>query len=95
VLRRPKTHAGLLMFDVNSNASAIRDWPPLLESRFQPTLHTRVGAICVFHSGSKWTPAGEGIATETKVLTNPHAAIKVPPWLMKQLEQQSGVPHGT
>jgi hypothetical protein len=90
----PKTHPGLLMFDVNSNASAFRGWPPLLESRLQPRLHTRVGAICMFHSGSSLTSAGEGIITETRVLTNSHAAIAVPQWLTAQLERQSGVPHG-
>jgi len=90
----PKTAPAIVMLDVNSVPSAIREWPPLLVRRFQPGINTRISATCLFMSASSGTADGEAIVPETKVLPNPHAALRAPPWLLSRVEGSSGMPLG-
>jgi hypothetical protein len=47
----PKDWPGLIMFDVSELPTVFQAWQPLIKRRFQPTLNTRVGAVCLFASG--------------------------------------------
>jgi hypothetical protein len=74
------------MVDVAQATGAMRRWDTLLRGRLQPRPHTRVGAVCLFRSGSFGEGAGERWRIETTVIVNPHAADPVPDWVVDQLQ---------
>jgi len=83
----PTDAPGLIMIETSNATGAFRSWGSLLARRFQPTLHTRVGAVCLFHGGIVGTPDGEAEETETKLLLNPHAKLPLPSWIIETLMQ--------
>lgn len=58
---------------------------PLIRRRFQPTIHTRVSAICLFMSGQELTPGGEAWIPETKLIANLDAQHPPPAWIATAL----------
>jgi hypothetical protein len=77
----PTDAPGLVMVEMARAPGGFRSWEPLLRRRFQPAIHTRVGAICLFSSGLFPTDAGEAALFEAKVITNDHARMPLPPWI--------------
>jgi hypothetical protein len=91
----PKDWPGLIMFDVSELPTVFQAWQPLIKRRFQPTLNTRVGAVCLFASGLfvqvSGAPSDSGVRvqqlTRSRILLpNPYAAIPIPSWVSKTLE---------
>jgi hypothetical protein len=81
----PRDAPGLIMIDVGSAPGAFRDWEPLIRRRFQPTLNTRVGGVCLFNSGLTLTPGGGACLSQTKLLINPHARVPLPSWVIETI----------
>lgn len=77
----PTDAPGLIMLDLTETRTGSRSWEPLITRRFQPNIHTRVGAVCMFSSAILQTQDGLASLSETKVLINPHARIVVPFWI--------------
>lgn len=82
----PTIAPGLVMIQAGA-AGAMRTWPRLIRRRFQPTIHTRVSAVCLFSRGQHSTQGGAMWRPETKLLINPHATHTLPPWIQQQLER--------
>lgn len=79
----PKGAPGLIMIETTQAASAFNAWEALIRRRFQPTLHTRVAGVCLFSQSFVLAEDGSGFASTspTKMMTNPHAAMPLPPWV--------------
>lgn len=77
----PKDSPGLVMVEMSGAPGGIKSWEPLLRRRFQPNLHTRVSAVCLFISGHELTPAGEAWIPHTKLIVNPYAHVRIPAWI--------------
>jgi hypothetical protein len=77
----PKDGPGLLVIQMSRAPGGFKSWEPLIRRRFQPTINTRVSAVCFLGGGSVLTPDGEKLLPETKVLANPHAAFPLPQWI--------------
>jgi hypothetical protein len=82
----PRDAPGLIMIDAGAAAGAFREWEPLIRRRFQPTLNTRVGGVCLFSSGVVVAPGGGTCPSQTKLLVNPHAKIPLPPWVAETID---------
>jgi hypothetical protein len=83
----PTDAPGMVMIQTSGAVGAMKAWRGLMQRRFQPTIHTRVGAVCLFtslvnsaESGAKWQP-------ECKLILNPYARRPLPGWIVDQLEQ--------
>ena len=72
----------LVMAGVARASGAMKTWEPVLLRRFQPTMHTRVGGVCLFSGGFFLTPRGEDQLFETKIILNPHAKFPLPGWIV-------------
>lgn len=83
----PKEFSGLIMIQTSGAVGAMKAWRSLIEPRFQPTIHTRVSAVCLFSSGLYPAEAGEEWRAQTKLIINPYARISLPEWIVRQLEQ--------
>jgi hypothetical protein len=81
----PRDAPGLIMIDVGSAPGAFREWEPLIKQRFQPTIGTRVSGVCLFSSGVILTPDGAAYPSETRLLVNPHAKVRLPPWVSETI----------
>ncbi len=58
----------------------------MLRRRLQPSIHTRVSAICMFHSGIELTPTdGLAMIHRARLLLNPHATFELPAWASQVL----------
>jgi hypothetical protein len=77
----------LIMVQMSRTPGGIESWEPVLKCRFQPTLHTRVSAACLFRSGHELTPDGEAWVPEIKLIPNPHAALPLPPWMIEAFKK--------
>jgi hypothetical protein len=83
----PTDAPGMVMIQTSGAGGAMKAWRGLIHRRFQPTIHTRVSAVCLFtssvnsaESGGKWQP-------ECKLILNPYARRPLPGWIVDQLEQ--------
>ncbi len=76
-----KDAPGLIMAGVGRATGAMKTWEPLLQRRFQPAMHTRVGGVCLWQGGLFTTPKGEDQLFETKLIVNPHARLLLPGWI--------------
>lgn len=82
----PNDAPGVVIIDIANATGSLRTWGPLIERRFQPSLFTRVGAVCLFSSGQGTDVHGrETWVRETKIIANPHARYPVPGWAMERL----------
>jgi len=77
----PTNEPGLIMVELSRAPGGIVSWEPVLKRRFQPTIHTRVSAVCLFTSGHELTPDGEAWIPEAKVIANTHAKYPLPAWI--------------
>jgi hypothetical protein len=71
--------SNLVMIDV-AGISGSRNWPAYVESRLQPTLHTRIGGVCVFSSGQFPSQEGEKSLMLEELRVNPYANRPLPQW---------------
>lgn len=83
----PRDHPGLIMVDVSGEPTAFASWAPILSRRFQPNIHTRVSALCLFapcllpmSDGLLWIP-------QVRLLVNPHAKLPLPQWIEQALNE--------
>jgi hypothetical protein len=77
----PTEGPGLVMVQMGNAPGGFKSWEALILRRFQPTVHTRVSAVCLFSAGTILTEAGFVALSQTKVLVNPFASTPVPPWI--------------
>jgi hypothetical protein len=87
----PKGGPGLVMVNVGNATGAFTSWEPLLLRRFQPHIHTRVSGVCLFAGSNMLTLDGMASHTQTKLLLNPHAATRLPEWIVEALNS-AGAP---
>ncbi len=83
----PKDACGLIMVDMLNAIAGMKTWRPLLLRRFQPSMHTRVGGVGLFQWGMLLTPQGEATLPDTSFVSNPYAALPLPAWIPRALEQ--------
>lgn len=84
----PKNSPSLIMLEMSEAMSGFKTWEPLLRRRFQPTLHTRVSAVCLFTSRVLvWTVEGQAWLPQIKLLVNPHAKLSLPSWISQALKE--------
>jgi hypothetical protein len=69
---------GLIMVDMTNTKTGFKSWEPLIKRRFQPTIQTQVGGVCLFSSGILLTSTGFAVPSQTKLLLNPHATLPLP-----------------
>lgn len=79
----PDDAPGLIVVDVSKAIAAIKAWEPLIMRRFQPSIHTRVGGVCLVSSGIDMAGDGGGLSlsSSVKFIANPHAKFSVPSWV--------------
>src|SRR5271169_4300796 len=83
----PNDSPGLIIVQMSQAPGGIKSWEPILRRRFQPNLHTRVSAVCLFQSGHEHTSDGEAWIPETKLTSNPHARFPLPAWIIEALSK--------
>jgi hypothetical protein len=88
----PTDAPGVVMVQMSGAPGGFKTWEPLLLRRFQPDVHTRVSAVCLFGGGLLGTPDGEKWLPETKLLVNQYARFAVPQWLADDLTE-AGAEH--
>ena len=81
----PTDAPGLIVIQMGRAPGGFKSWEPAIRQRFQPTIHTRVSAVCLLGGGSVATPEGEKQLSETKLIVNPHAALLLPGWIVDTL----------
>jgi hypothetical protein len=74
----PTTGPGLVMMHMGNAPGVFTSWEPLILRRFQPTVHTKVGAVCLFSAGNMLTERGFAKLSQIKLLTNSHAKTQGP-----------------
>ncbi len=77
----PTHEPGLIMMDMNSVPGGFKEWEDLLVHHLQPTIQTRVSAICLFFSSIRLTAEGEALTPEMRLIENSHATLALPKWL--------------
>jgi len=82
----PTNAPGLIMVEMLNVSGGFVSWEPIIRRRFQPTIHTRVGGVCLFSSGLVPTPDGEAALFNTKFVANQHARIPLPAWVRASLD---------
>jgi hypothetical protein len=81
----PTDAPGLVMIQTSGAVGAMKAWRSLIERRLQPTMHTRVSAVCLFTSAIQPSESGEQWRPECKVIINPHARNPLPGWIANRL----------
>jgi hypothetical protein len=76
----PVDAPGLIMVEMARAPGGFHSWGPVVQRRFQPAMHTRVGGVCLFSSGLVPTDQGEASLFQTKLIINQHARIPLPEW---------------
>ena len=83
----PEDAPGLVMVQMSRVPGGFKTWEPLLLRRFQPTIHTRVGAVCLYSGALLTTSRGEAWLPETKMIANPHGKFPLPSWMSDALRE--------
>jgi hypothetical protein len=71
----------MVMVHMRNAPGGFTAWEPLIRRRFQPTIHTRIGAICLFSAGTLLTERGFAVLSHNKLLANVHAKTPLPSWI--------------
>jgi hypothetical protein len=77
----PTDSPGLIMIEMGEAAGGIPAWEALLQRRFQPTMHTRVGGVCMFFSCLRLTNRGLASLAWVRLVPNKHARLPLPDWI--------------
>lgn len=83
----PTGGPGLIMIQVSGAVGAMRAWRAIIANRFQPSMHTRVSAVCLFRSSIRSSEAGDYWLPECQIILNPHARVPLAAWIVNQLER--------
>jgi hypothetical protein len=83
----PTDAPGLIMIFTSGTVGAMKAWRTLVERRLQPSINTRVSAVCLFSSGIQPTDQGEDWLPECKLIPNPYAIHTLPSWIVDQLQR--------
>ena len=75
------------MVDMSIVPGAFSVWKPLIRRRFQPTIHRRVGGVCLFRGGLTSSQNGENWALDTKTLSNQYARNPLPSWIVNEMNE--------
>jgi hypothetical protein len=86
----PKVHPGLIMIDSGEAFRAMRTWASALQIRFQPEMHTRVSACCLFENARPTESDPYRWSIRKQLLLNTHASMELPSQIVSSLTQQSG-----
>ena len=81
----PTDAPGLIMIQTANAVGAMHAWEPLIQRRFQPTINTRISAVCLYTSNQRATSSGTTWTLEAKLIINPHARFALPAWVADQL----------
>jgi len=81
----PREAPGLVMVNMGNVVTTRGAWKQLVQERFQPNIHTRVSAVCLFESGV--VPNGPSLDARiaAAALHNEHARLALPDWLASNL----------
>ena len=82
-----KDEQGFIMMDMASTHIGMQGWGQLLCRRLQPTVHTRVGGICLFTKATEFGTDVPVLLFEYATIDNPHAAQPLPPWILDELRR--------
>jgi hypothetical protein len=85
----PADGRGLVMIDMRQSMHSIQLWEEVLSRRFQPSMHRRVGAVCLFGGAFVGTSGGHVWRPFARLLVNPHARSGLPSWLTDALARWS------
>lgn len=78
----PSGKRGLIMISGPSSEKDLNVWGPLIRRRFQPSIHTRVGGVCLFDGGIVPAPeAKSDWKIQAHLVLNPFAKAALPPWI--------------
>lgn len=87
----PRDHPGLIMVDATREPTAFGSWGPDLVRRFQPTVHTRVGGLCLF--APRLLPSANGLlwVPQVRLHLNLHAKLPLPEWISTALNEVADI----
>ena len=77
----PKSGSGLIMIAGISSAKELGVWKPLIESRFRPSIHTRVSGVCLFDGGMVQAGNLYSWGIEAHMVSNPYSQSRLPDWI--------------
>jgi hypothetical protein len=78
-----KGERGLIVMDMTSSQNGMSGWDVLLRRRLQPSIHTRVGGICLFTTGlESGTTASLELLFDLIAIENLNAAQPLPGWIL-------------
>lgn len=80
-----KDEQGLIMMDMASVHTGMQGWNSLLRRQFQPNVHTRVGAVCLFSKSIELGKTGVQLLCDVSTIENPHAGRSLPTWIIEEL----------
>jgi len=86
----PENFPGLVMVDMSAVPGGFTAWEPLIRRRFQPTIHRRVSAVCLFRGGIILRANGADWVLDAKTITNPYARNPLPQWIIDTLNAATG-----
>lgn len=86
----PKDGPGLLMIRGPTSRNELRVWGDLIQRRFQPHMHTRVGGVCLFDGGMMPVGNTYGWLVQAHLIVNPHARLALPEWIHTVIASVSG-----
>jgi len=81
----PREAPGVIMVSMDDVVSSAGAWEQIVTRRYQPRLHTRVSATCLFASAVIPGEGGMEAPIANKTIPNPHAQLPLPPWLVENL----------
>ncbi len=81
----PHDHPGVVMIDLTGVPAPPDKWEALIRRRLQPTIHTRVSAVCLFSAGHISTAQGDAVEFQVKPICNPNARCRAPDWVVENL----------
>jgi hypothetical protein len=82
-----KDEQGLIMMDMMGTRSGMHGWDLLLRRRLQPSVHTRVGGVCLFAKGIELGPTSPQLLFEIATIENPHATQPLPQWILEEFRK--------
>jgi hypothetical protein len=83
----PRDAPGIVMIQTSGAVGAMKTWRAIIERRFQPRMHTRVSAVCLFTSSVQSPDSGGHWLPECKLILNSHARSPLPDWIANQLKR--------
>jgi hypothetical protein len=87
----PTGYPGLIMVDATVAPTVLASWARIINRRFQPNIHTRISAVCLFapsllqvEDNLLWVPW-------VQLHVNPHAKFVLPQWVEQTLNEAASI----